>query len=162
MVRDEPDRGRRRERGLKVGKGWVGDPSPLVLSSVAPSITPPGGEGSGASSSHCSTNCGTASPATAFSAAFFFFFADLGFADVFSSFCKRRMRNVVENKGTAGCGGESGKAHLDVKILDLLLGLDDICVEGQARDFVGAVGHEQNGELELGHMLACAHERLRR
>ena len=36
--------------------------------------------------SYCSTNCGTVSPATAFSAAFFFFLAVLGFAEVLRSF----------------------------------------------------------------------------
>ena len=35
---------------------------------------------------YCSTNCGTVSPATAFSAAFFFFLAVLGFAEVLRSF----------------------------------------------------------------------------
>ena len=45
------------------------------------------GRGRGGILSHCSTRVGAASPATAFSAAFFFFFADLGLADVFRSFC---------------------------------------------------------------------------
>ena len=45
------------------------------------------GPAAGGILSHGSTRVGAASPATAFSAAFFFFFADLGLADVFRSFC---------------------------------------------------------------------------
>lgn len=53
------------------------DPSPAIaVASHRPTVV----------NVYCSTNCGGASSATAFSAAFFFFLAVLGFAEVLRSF----------------------------------------------------------------------------
>jgi len=54
---------------------------------------------------HCSTRVGAApSPVTAFSAAFFFFFAAFGLAEVFSNFWKTRLnKSASKNQTESNC-----------------------------------------------------------
>ena len=44
--------------------------------------------------------------------------------------------------------------NLNVQVLDGLFGLDEVEVEGESGDLVRPVGHEEDGELELGDVLA--------
>ena len=44
--------------------------------------------------------------------------------------------------------------NLNVQVLDGLFGLDEVQVEGESGDLVRPVGHEEDGELELGDVLA--------
>ena len=44
--------------------------------------------------------------------------------------------------------------NLNVQVLDGLFGLDEVQVEGESGDLVGPVRHEEDGELELGDVLA--------
>ena len=48
----------------------------------------------------------------------------------------------------------AGFTDLNVQVLDGLFGLDEVEVKGQPGDLVGPVGHEEDGELELGDVLA--------
>ena len=44
--------------------------------------------------------------------------------------------------------------YLDVQVVDFLVGFESVDVEGQSGDFMRSVGHQQHGELELGHVFA--------
>jgi hypothetical protein len=46
--------------------------------------------------------------------------------------------------------------YLNFGILDGVLALVELLLEGQAGDPVGTVGHQQHGELELSNILACS------
>lgn len=92
---------------------------------------------------------------------FFFFFCALRLAELWSRALRRDHRSIGHYCGTGVARPRRPRRsatpttpHLQLGVLHLVLRLAELRVEQAVGDPQGAVGHEQNGELELSNKLS--------